>query len=116
MTIPANLNHVVDRVRKPSWVASDAPNWLQTLVADLEQVTRGAFRVEVIGLRQDQVERVEKWARKQVAHAVKHSVKASMVAEGQKVTGFALRDRSTAVLNGLHWTHYGTTPIRIINK
>lgn len=87
------------------------PKWLETLRADLDAVTTGTFRVQVIGLREDQIEKVETWARKQLKDQANTIVKANLEREAIKPTPFRIKEGREALLGALRWTTYNNTPV-----
>ncbi len=93
-----------------------APKWIKTIRADLDEVTSGTFRVQTIGLRQEQIERVEKWARKQIARQASEIARQELDREAIKVTPFKLKERRDQILAALRWTTYNNTPVRVAGQ
>ncbi len=92
------------------------PKRLDTVLADLDEVTSGTFRVQTIGLRQEQIERVEKWARKQIARQASEIARQELDREAIKVTPFKLKERRDQILAALRWTTYNNTPVRVAGQ
>lgn len=101
-----DLNAVVLRHTSP-------PKWLGTLRADLDAVTTGTFRVQVIGLTAETIERVETWARKHLKDQANALVKAELEREAIKPTPFRIKERREQILGALRWTHYNNTPVKV---
>ncbi|HEX5790202.1 MAG TPA: hypothetical protein VFY13_03565 [Luteolibacter sp.] len=94
----------------------DDPKWLDTMRADLDEVTTGTFRVHTIGLRQEQIERVEKWARKQLKSQADAIVKQELEREAIKPTPFKIKERREQLLATLRWTTYNNTPVHVAGQ
>lgn len=92
------------------------PRWIETIRADLDEVTTGTFRVQAIGLRQEQIERVETWARKQLARQASEIARKDLDHEAIKVTPFRLKERRDQILAALRWTTYNNTPVRVAGQ
>lgn len=91
------------------------PKWIETIRADLDEVTTGTFRVQAIGLRQEQIERVEKWARKQIAPQAARVAREELDREAIKPTPFKIKERREQLLATLRWTTYNT-PVRVAGQ
>lgn len=85
------------------------PKWLLLLLDDLQSVTRGTFRVGVIGLRADQIERVEAWCRKQMRPFLRGKVAQEL---NQKPMSKVVRIELDARLEAMRWTEFNGTPVK----
>lgn len=89
-----------------------APLWLQDLLADCTAVTRGPFKVQAIGLRPEQIERAENWARKHLRHVVGTQVTRDLLARNEKATRNAVCAERNARLAALRWTEFNGTAVK----
>ena len=92
------------------------PKWLGAVLTDLDEVTTGTFRVNTIGLRKEQIERVETWARKQLARQASEIARKELDHEAIKVTPFKLKERRNQILAALRWTTYNNTPVHVAGQ
>ena len=92
------------------------PKWLETIRADLDAVTAGAFRVQTIGLTAKTIGRVETWGRKQLKRQADAIVKQELEREAIKPTPFKIKERREQLLATLHWTTYNNTPVHVAGQ